>query len=134
MRGSEISLAWLTPGEEEALTTIEARGADQEARGEVAVEDLSFTIRPGNVTGFLGPDVAGKRRRTGSSPRRSRGTRPTWARRCRRSFGERETVKVTIPEALGEEHDTQPEVVDDCRVRHRAAALTAVLVRLISCR
>jgi ABC-2 type transport system ATP-binding protein len=59
MRGPEISLAWLTPGEEGALTTIEARGADQEARGEIAVEDLSFTIRPGTVTGFLGPDVAG---------------------------------------------------------------------------
>lgn len=43
-------------------------------------------------------------------------------------------MKVTIPEALGEEHGAQPEAVDDCRVRYRAAALAAVLVRLISCR
>jgi hypothetical protein len=68
----------------------------------------------------------------GSSPRSE--SRNQTSRRCRiehhstnaasvRSFGERETVKVTIP-----------EVVDDCRVRHRAAALAAVLVRLISCR
>jgi ABC-2 type transport system ATP-binding protein len=25
-----------------------------------AVEDLGFTVRPGSVTGFLGPDGAGK--------------------------------------------------------------------------
>jgi hypothetical protein len=31
-------------------------------------------------------------------------------------------------------HGAQPEAVDDCRVRHRAAAPAAVLVRLISCR
>jgi hypothetical protein len=68
MRGPEISLAWLTPGEEVALTMIEARGADAE------------------------------------------------------------------PDPLGEEHGAQPEAVDDCRVRHRTAALAAVLVRLISCR
>jgi hypothetical protein len=48
---------------------IEARGADQEARREFAVEDLGFTVRSGTVTSFLGSDVAGKRRRTGSSPR-----------------------------------------------------------------
>jgi hypothetical protein len=29
MRGPEISLAWLTYGEEGALTMIEARGADE---------------------------------------------------------------------------------------------------------
>lgn len=69
MRGSEISLAWLTPGEEVALTIIEAREADPRSTGRVRVEDVGFTIRPGTVTGFLGPDVAGKRRRTGSSPR-----------------------------------------------------------------
>jgi hypothetical protein len=67
MRGPEISLAWLTPGEEVALTMIEARGADQEARGEIAVEELSFTIRPGTVTGFLGSG-----RRTSTTPRTPR--------------------------------------------------------------
>ena len=39
---------------------IEARGLTKRYGGAVAVNDLSFTIRPGVVTGFLGPNGAGK--------------------------------------------------------------------------
>jgi ABC-2 type transport system ATP-binding protein len=39
---------------------IEARGLTKRYGGTVAVNDLSFTIRPGVVTGFLGPNGAGK--------------------------------------------------------------------------
>src|SRR6266571_7600544 len=38
---------------------IEARGLTKRY-GSAAVSDLSFAIRPGTVTGFLGPNVAGK--------------------------------------------------------------------------
>jgi len=31
----------------------------------LAVDGLSFTVRPGRVTGFLGPNGAGSRRRCG---------------------------------------------------------------------
>ena len=31
----------------------------------LAVDDLTFTVRPGQVTGFLGPNGAGKSRRCG---------------------------------------------------------------------
>jgi ABC-2 type transport system ATP-binding protein len=39
---------------------IEARGLTKSYGGRAAVCDLSFTVRPGVVTGFLGPNGAGK--------------------------------------------------------------------------
>ena len=39
---------------------IEARGLTKFYSGRAAVSDLTFTVRPGVVTGFLGPNGAGK--------------------------------------------------------------------------
>jgi ABC-2 type transport system ATP-binding protein len=39
---------------------IEARGLTKRYGNKVAVDGLSFTVRPGAVTGFLGPNGAGK--------------------------------------------------------------------------
>ena len=39
---------------------IEAKGLTRRYGGTVAVDDLTFTVRPGVVTGFLGPNGAGK--------------------------------------------------------------------------
>ncbi|MFG2296159.1 ABC transporter ATP-binding protein [Streptomyces sp. NPDC048603] len=39
---------------------IEARELTKRYGGTTAVEDLTFTVRPGQVTGFLGPNGAGK--------------------------------------------------------------------------
>jgi ABC-2 type transport system ATP-binding protein len=39
---------------------IEARGLTKRYGDKVAVDDLSFSIKPGRVTGFLGPNGAGK--------------------------------------------------------------------------
>src|SRR5262245_21693893 len=39
---------------------IEARGVTKRYGDRLAVDDLSFTVRPGRVTGFLGPNGAGK--------------------------------------------------------------------------
>ena len=39
---------------------IEARGLVKRYGSTMAVSDLSFSIRPGMVTGFLGPNGAGK--------------------------------------------------------------------------
>jgi ABC-2 type transport system ATP-binding protein len=39
---------------------IEARGLTKRYGDKIAVDDLSFTVRPGIVTGFLGPNGAGK--------------------------------------------------------------------------
>jgi len=39
---------------------IEARGLVKRYGSTAAVNDLTFTIRPGLVTGFLGPNGAGK--------------------------------------------------------------------------
>jgi ABC-2 type transport system ATP-binding protein len=39
---------------------IEAQGLTKRYGGKTAVNDLSFTIEPGKVTGFLGPNSAGK--------------------------------------------------------------------------
>jgi ABC-2 type transport system ATP-binding protein len=39
---------------------IEARSLTKRYGGTVAVDDLSFVVRPGAVTGFLGPNGAGK--------------------------------------------------------------------------
>jgi len=39
---------------------IEARGLVKRYRSALAVDNLSFDVRPGSVTGFLGPNGAGK--------------------------------------------------------------------------
>ena len=39
---------------------IEARGLVKRYGSTMAVNDLSFSVRPGMVTGFLGPNGAGK--------------------------------------------------------------------------
>jgi ABC-2 type transport system ATP-binding protein len=39
---------------------IEVRGLTKRFRDRLAVDDLSFTVRPGTVTGFLGPNGSGK--------------------------------------------------------------------------
>jgi ABC-2 type transport system ATP-binding protein len=39
---------------------IEVRGLTKRYRDKLAVDDLTFTVRPGIVTGFLGPNGAGK--------------------------------------------------------------------------
>ena len=39
---------------------IEARNLVKRYGSAVAVNDLSFSVRPGMVTGFLGPNGAGK--------------------------------------------------------------------------
>src|ERR1700758_5753631 len=39
---------------------IEARGLTKRYGEKVAVRDLTFTVRPGVVTGFLGPNGSGK--------------------------------------------------------------------------
>jgi ABC-2 type transport system ATP-binding protein len=41
-------------------TVIEVQGLSKHYGDRVAVDDLSFTIKPGTVTGFLGPNGAGK--------------------------------------------------------------------------
>ena len=41
-------------------SAIEARGLTKRYRDKLAVDDLSFSVRPGRVTGFLGPNGAGK--------------------------------------------------------------------------
>jgi ABC-2 type transport system ATP-binding protein len=47
---------------------IEARALTKKHGDKTAVDDLSFTVRPGAVTGFLGPESARR-----SSPRSSSG-------------------------------------------------------------
>lgn len=42
------------------MLVIEARGLTKRYGTRTAVDDLSFTVRPGVVTGFLGPNGAGK--------------------------------------------------------------------------
>ena len=39
---------------------IEARGLSKRYGDKLAVDDLTFPVRPGRVTGFLGPNGAGK--------------------------------------------------------------------------
>ena len=39
---------------------IEARGLTKRYGDKLALDDVSFTVRPGMVTGFLGPNGAGK--------------------------------------------------------------------------
>src|SRR3954463_9326896 len=40
--------------------SIEVSGLRKRFRNTVAVDGLSFTVRPGEVTGFVGPNGAGK--------------------------------------------------------------------------
>ena len=42
------------------MTSIEVQGLTKEYGRRRAVDDLTFTVRPGRVTGFLGPNGAGK--------------------------------------------------------------------------
>jgi ABC-2 type transport system ATP-binding protein len=42
------------------LNTIEAKGLTKRYGDKLAVDDLSFDVKPGCVTGFLGPNGAGK--------------------------------------------------------------------------
>jgi ABC-type multidrug transport system ATPase subunit len=42
------------------MTTIEIRGLVKRYRSTLAVDGLTFDVRPGTVTGFLGPNGAGK--------------------------------------------------------------------------
>jgi ABC-2 type transport system ATP-binding protein len=42
------------------MTSIEVRGLTKRYGPDTVVDDLSFTVRPGQVTGFLGPNGAGK--------------------------------------------------------------------------
>src|SRR3954447_15685214 len=44
----------------EAATMIQANALTKRYGAKTAVEDLTFTVRPGIVTGFLGPNGAGK--------------------------------------------------------------------------
>jgi ABC-2 type transport system ATP-binding protein len=50
----------MTTGDTGAGATIAARGLTKRYGRTVAVQDVSFTVRPGTVTGFLGPNGAGK--------------------------------------------------------------------------
>ncbi len=43
-----------------AIPALEARGLTKRYGRKTAVDSLSFTVRPGRVTGFLGPNGAGK--------------------------------------------------------------------------
>src|SRR5256885_15492992 len=45
---------------QEGGAMIEAAGLTKRYGRTVAVDDLSFTVKPGRVTGFLGPNGAGK--------------------------------------------------------------------------
>lgn len=42
------------------MTTIEVKGLTKRYGPDTVVDDLSFTVEPGQVTGFLGPNGAGK--------------------------------------------------------------------------
>jgi ABC-2 type transport system ATP-binding protein len=39
---------------------IEVRGLTKRFGSKLAVDDLTFSVEPGQVTGFLGPNGAGK--------------------------------------------------------------------------
>lgn len=44
----------------QSMTTIEVRGLTKRYGPDTVVDDVSFTVEPGQVTGFLGPNGAGK--------------------------------------------------------------------------
>jgi len=64
---------------------IEARGLTKRYGDRVAVEDLTFTVRPGIVTGFLGPNGAGKSTTMRMILGLDEPTTGTTGRRCTRS-------------------------------------------------
>lgn len=43
-----------------SASTLEARNLSKRYNGIIAVDDISFTIRPGEVLGYLGPNSSGK--------------------------------------------------------------------------
>src|SRR5258707_13206560 len=47
-------------GHRKGLSMIEARGLTKRYGSTLAVDQLSFTVAPGRVTGFLGPNGSGK--------------------------------------------------------------------------
>src|SRR5271156_3801670 len=50
----------MTPGATSRGLPIEIKGLSKHFGTVVAVDDLSFTVEPGRVTGFLGPNGSGK--------------------------------------------------------------------------
>jgi ABC-type phosphonate transport system ATPase subunit len=61
-------LAWWEPASRcstRRVPMIEACGLSKMYGDKTAVDDLSFTVRPGVVTGLLGPNGAGSPRRCG---------------------------------------------------------------------
>ncbi|GLY68207.1 multidrug ABC transporter ATP-binding protein [Amycolatopsis taiwanensis] len=52
--------SWHAPGVPNFCGMIEAQALTKRYGGKTAVDDLTFTVRPGAVTGFLGPNGAGK--------------------------------------------------------------------------
>jgi ABC-2 type transport system ATP-binding protein len=48
------------PGQADAMTSIDVRDLSKEYGGRRVVDRLTFSVRPGRVTGLLGPNGAGK--------------------------------------------------------------------------
>jgi ABC-2 type transport system ATP-binding protein len=67
---------------------IEARGLTKRYGSRLAVDELNFTVRPGVVTGFLGPNGGGKSTtmRLILGLDRAAGS-PAWTTGCRRWTG-----------------------------------------------
>src|SRR5690606_504555 len=59
-RAAPAALPTVETYPDEGGTMIEARGLSKRYGDRVAVDDISFTIEPGHVTGCLGPNGAGK--------------------------------------------------------------------------
>ena len=61
--------------------TIEVTGLRKRFGPTVALDGMSFTVRPGQVTGFVGPNGAGQVHHDAGDPRPGRGRRraPRWS-------------------------------------------------------